>query len=48
VADAMAAETDAAESSNICVRNVRSNVHNPKGMQYLHPFFMSENLSFFF
>lgn len=38
VADAMAAETDAAESSNICVRNVCSKVHNQKGMQYLHPF----------
>ena len=34
----MAAETDAAESSNICVRNVCSKVHNQKGMQYLHPF----------
>lgn len=33
----MAAETDAAESSNICVRNVCSKVHNQKGMQYLHP-----------
>ena len=37
VADA-ATETDAAESSNICVRNVCSKVHNQKGMQYLHPF----------
>ena len=37
-ADAVAAETDAAESSNICVRNVCSKVHNQKGMQYLHPF----------
>ena len=26
----MAAETDAAESSNICVRNVCSKVHNQK------------------
>jgi hypothetical protein len=33
-----ATETDAAESSNICVRNVCSKVHNQKGMQYLHPF----------